>query len=181
MNIRRAIPKIGFVLTLIALARSTEGFVRISDYLLAGIIALIALVLLFDNISSNRIWKSIVHSSEDFDITYVAFGLGMMLFSMKFSDNATIFAPLLVAGALFAAYGSAQLIGTGFATAIKANAKISIVLGFVFLISGVAWCIVTWDSIIEKPLSSTPFPIFLILLGLEVVYFSYRRWRNLPH
>lgn len=182
MNIRKAVPSIGFVLTLIALSRSSDGFVEILDYVLAAIITLMAIVLLFENknISSNKIWKSIVHSSEELDITYVAFGLAMMGFSMKFSDNATIFAPLLAAGALFATFGSAQLIGTGFATSIKVNAKISIVLGFVFFISGVAWCIMTWDSIIEKPLSNTPYPISLMILGLEVVYFSYRRLRHPP-
>jgi hypothetical protein len=175
---RKSIPKIAFVLTLIGLSQYSQGSIKILDYVLAGMIALIALVLLLENISSKPTWKSIVSSADQFDLTYAAFGIGMIAFSFKFTNNGWIFVPLFAAGGLFTGFGSGELIGTGFSGLIKSNAKISIILGFLFLVAGVAWLIVRWDSIVESPSSRTPFPIFLILLGIEVVYFSFRKWRK---
>jgi hypothetical protein len=58
------------------------------------------------------------------------------------------------------------------------NAKVSMALGFLLLFAGVAWLILRWDSIVRIPLTGAPFPTFLILLGMEVVYFSYKKWRK---
>ena len=173
---RKFIPKIGFAIILLSLSLSAEGFERILDFVLAGIIALAAIVLLLENISSKPIWKSIVRWAEDLDITYVVFGVGLMLVSSAFSSSTWAFLLLLVAGVVFASAGIVKLVGTGFSKVLKTNAKVGIVLGFLYLIAGVVLCIATWNSIVEEPLSNTPRPILIISLGIIFISFGWRKW-----
>jgi divalent metal cation (Fe/Co/Zn/Cd) transporter len=169
-------PKIGFSITLLSLSLSTTGFNKITDYVLAGIIALSGIFLLFENISSNTKWKSIVRWADDLDITYVAFGLGLILVSSKFSSNAWSFLLLAGSGVIFAGAGISKLIGTGFSDVIKKNAIIGIIIGFFVFIAGVVMLIMTWNSIIEEPLTNAYSPIIIICLGIEFIYFAFRKW-----
>jgi len=178
MNVRKFISRIGFAITLLSLSLSAKGFERISDYILAGIIGLAAIVLLFENKSSRPIWKSIVRLADDLDITYVVFGLGLMLVSSKFSSSAWASLLLLVSGVVFAGAGVGKLLGTAGSKVLKANAKIGVVLGFLFLIAGLVVSILTWSSIVEKPLLNAPYPILIICVGIVFIYFGWRKWRK---
>ena len=152
MNLKKFIPKIGFAITLLSLSLATKGFEGILGYVLAGILALVAIVLLFENKSSKPIWKSIVHWAEDLDITYVAFGLGLMLVSSKFSSSIWATLLLLVSGVVFAGAGIGKLLGTSGSELIKKNAKVGIIVGFLFLIAGVIVGILSWNSVVENEL-----------------------------
>jgi hypothetical protein len=175
MNVKKFIPNIALAITLISLSSSAEGFQRISNYVLAGIIALAAIVLLFEKKSSKPIWKSIVRCADDLDLTYVAFGLGLILISREFSSITWASLSLLLSGVVFAGAGIGKLIGTGGAEVLKANAKIGIVIGFLFLIAGGVVCILTWNSIVEKPLVNTSYPILMICVGIAFIYFGWRK------
>jgi len=178
VNWMKFMPKIGFAILLLSLSLSAKGYGKIADYILAGIIALAATILLLENISSKRIWKSIVRSAKSLDITYVAFGLGLMLTSTKFSSSAWAVLLLLVSGVVFSGLGIGKLIGTGVSDVIKVNAKVGIALGFLFLIVGVVVLILTWNSIIENPSSNAVMPIVIICVGVMSIYFGWKRWRD---
>ena len=178
MNMRKFISKIGFAIILLSLSLSAEGFERISDYVLVGIMALAATVLLFENKSSKPFWKSLVRWSDDMDITYVVFGLGLMLVSSEFSNIVWATLLLLVSGAVFAGAGIGKLIGTGFSEVLKTNAKIGIIFGFICLVAGVVVCITTWNSILAEPLSNAPRPILIICVAILFIYFGWNKWRK---
>lgn len=175
MNIRKFIPKIGFAITLLSLSLSLEGFYRILNYGLVGIIALAAIILLFGNISSRKTWGSIVSWAKGLDIAYIAFGLGLILASSKFSDNGWAVILLLFSGVLFAGAGIGKLIGTGISDVIKTNAKVGIVSGFVCLIIGVVIFILNWNSIVNDPLNNLSTPILITLLSIIFVFFGFKK------
>ena len=175
MNIKKFMPKIAFAIVLISLSVSAEGLDRIAGYVLAGIIASAAIVLLFENVSSRPTWKSFVRWADDLDLTYVAFGLGLMLISSKFSSITWVYLLLLVSGALFAAAGIGKLIGVSGAEAIKKNAKSGIVIGVVFVIIGAVVCILTWNAIAEDPLYNIPIPLFLVGVGSIFIWAAWRK------
>lgn len=143
--------------------------------MLAGIIALAALVLLFENVSAKQAWKSIVRWADDLDLTYVAFGLGLILISSKFSSITWVYLLMLVAGALFAAAGIGKLIGVGGAEVIRRNAKIGIIVGAIFIIASAVVCVLTWDSMVEEPLRNTSTPILIFGVGVIFIYAALRR------
>ncbi len=175
MNVKKFMPRIAFAIILISLSLSAGGFHRILDYVLAGIIALTAIVLLFENKSSKPIWKSFVRWADDLDLIYVAFGLGLMLISSKFSSITWASLLLLVAGAFFAGAGIGKLIGEGGAEVIRRNAKIGIVTGVLFIIVGVVVCILTWNSIVEEPLRNIPTPILVVGVGIIFICAGWRK------
>ncbi len=108
--------------------------------------------MLFENKISKPWWKIIVGLVEGLDLTYIAFGLGLMLASSEFVSSGWGWPgfTLLVAGTPFAGAGIGRLIGKGTKDILKANAKIGIVIGFLMLITSAVLCIMTWSSIVEN-------------------------------
>lgn len=177
MDFRKSIPKIGFAITLLGLSFSLEDYHRLLNYSLVGIIALAGIILLFSRISSGKTWCSIVKLAESLDVTYIAFGLGLILASSRFSDNVWATILLLLAGGLFAGAGIGKLIGTGIVDIIETNARVGIVSGFIYLAIGAAVYFLSLDSIIVNPSRNLPAPVMitsmgviLIFLGLEKLY-----------
>ena len=181
MNMDKFIPKIALAITLVSLSPSTQGFEKILGYVIAGVIALAAIVLLFENKSSKPIWKSIVHWAESLNMTYVAFGLGLMLVSSKFSNITWARLLLLVSGVVFAGAGIGKLIGKSGSELVKLDAKIAGIIGFIFIIAGVVVGVLTWNSIIDKPLLNAPYPILLVFVGIIFIYFGCRKLLKLAY
>jgi len=175
---RKFVEKIGFSITLLGLSLSAEGLYQKLEWGLSGIIALAAVILLFEKKSTKPKWQKIVHWAEDLDITYIAFGLGLLLDSSKFSSNTWAVLLLALSGTIFAGVGISKLIGTGFSEVIKTNTRVGILLGFLFLAAGVVILIMTWSSIKETPMLNAPTPILIICLGGEFIYFAWRKWHK---
>lgn len=181
MNWRSFVSKIGFAVMLAALSLSNEGFLKVSVLLVAGIIALAAIMLFLRNMSSKPGWKSFIRwADEELDFTYIAFGFGLVLNGSKFLSSGWSWASFLlfVSGILFTSYALGQFLGKGFSRILKDDAKIGIIIGCLCLICGVVWCIVTWKAILDKPLFNNPGPIFVIVLGILFVSFGWKKWCN---
>jgi hypothetical protein len=141
LNIREFASRFAFAITLITIARlsvSGEGLQRVSDYGLAVIIGFAALAILFENISSKRVWKSIVYEVKDMDIVYVEFGLGLMLCVSAFSDSAPLVILLLMSGGAFVGSGIAKLEVGGYLKLLKYG-NVAVAFSFVWLFAGVIY------------------------------------------
>lgn len=64
MNWKSFVSKIGFAVMLAGLSLSTEGSERISVLVVAGIIALAAIMLFFGNISTKPGWRSLIRWAD---------------------------------------------------------------------------------------------------------------------
>lgn len=85
---------------------------------------------------------------------------------------------LFISGILFTSYAIGQFVGKGFSRTVKEDARIGIISGCLCLMGGVVWFVMTWTSIMEKPLSNAPEPILIISLGTIFIYLGWRKWRN---
>ncbi len=181
MNWKNFVSKIGFALTLLGLSLINEGSLRISGLVAAGIIALIAIMSLFRNISAKPAWKSFIRwADEEFDLTYIAFGIGLTLMGSKFLSSGWSWASFLlfVAGILFTSYAIGDFIGKGFAKSLKTDARIGIIFGILCLIGGVVWFVMTWNYIKEKPQFNALNPILIIIMGILFTCFGWKKWRE---
>jgi len=181
MNWKSFVSKIGFAVMLAGLSLSTEGSQKIPGLVMAVIIVLAAIMLFFRNISTKPGWKSFIRwADEELDFTYIAFGLGLMLTGSESLSSGWSWASFLLftSGILFTGYAIGQFVGKGFSRTLKEDARIGIILGCLCLIGGVVWFIMTWNSIIEKPLFNAPSPTLIISLGIIFIYFGWRKWRK---
>lgn len=180
MNWKSFVSKIGFAITLAGLSLSTEGSQKISGLVVAGIIALVAIMLFFRNISTKPGWKSFIRwADKELDFTYIAFGFGLMLTGINFLSSGSWASFLLfTSGILFTSYAIGQFVGKGFSRTLKEDARIGIIFGCLCLIGGVVWFIMTWNSIIEKPLFNAPSPTLIISFGIIFIYFGWRKRRK---
>ena len=182
MNIKASIPKFGFALVLIGL--SLDSNQKIFVYTLAAILVLYGIVILFENISLKPIWKTIVSSTKDLDITYLAFGFGMISLSAKMLADSVVLPGiiLLVSGVLLAGWNIGQIIGKGGSKILSQNVGVGIVLGSVMLIGGLIWLVMNWNkasinTILDK-LNNAIEPIVVVCTGIMLIYFGWRRWRS---
>jgi hypothetical protein len=182
MNIKASIPKFAFALVLIGL--SLDSSQKIFVYTLVVILVLYGIVILFENISQKPIWKTIVSSTKDLDITYLAFGFGMISLSTKMLADSSVLAGiiLLVSGVLLAGWNIGQLIGKGSSKILSHNVGVGIVLGSVMLIGGLIWLVMNWNkasiNTISDKLSNAIEPIVVVCIGIMLIYFGWRRWRS---
>ena len=182
MNIKASIPKFGFALVLIGL--SLDSNQKIFVYTPAAILVLYGIVILFENISLKSIWKTIVSSTKDLDITYFAFGFGMISLSTKMVTDSLVLPGiiLLVSGVLLAGWNIGQIIGKGGSKILSQNVGVGIVLGSVMLIGGLIWLVMNWNkasinTILDK-LNNAIEPIVVACTGIILIYFGWRRWRS---
>ncbi len=180
MNIGKFMTRLMFALTLLGLSQMNSGYVEILEYILIGIMLLDGLILLFEKQISRNWWKAVVKQAEEIDITNIAWGLGLMMASIKFVDVVGVWASIamLIAGALFSGVGIGKLLGVGTAKIINSNAKAGIVIGIVYIIAGVIYAIMTWDSVLANPSVNTLTPAFVVVMGVIQIYFGLMRLKN---
>jgi hypothetical protein len=185
MNWKSFVRKIGFAVTLVGLSLTIEGYLKIFDLIAAGIIALVAITLLFTNVSTKPAWKSFIHwASEEFDLTYIAFSFGLTSTGSNILRSGWSWEGFLLfaAGVLFASYAIGDFIGKSFAKSLKVDPRIGITFGFLYLIVGVMWFIMAWNSILEKPQLNAPGPVTIIILGILFICFGCLKWqKSHPH
>lgn len=181
MNWKNFVSKIGFAVMLVGMSLTIEGSPKIPGLIAAGIIALVAIMPLFTNISSKPAWKSSIRwANEELDFTYIAFGVGLMLTGSKFLSSGWSWASFLlfISGFLFASSAIGDFIGKGFAKSLKVDPRIGIIFGFLCFIGGVMWFIITWNSIVEKPQFNAIGPITIIILGVMFICFGWLKWQK---
>lgn len=147
LSIRKFMDSLGFPLALAAFANSTSGFNATLEWILAGLTGLMAIILLFENISGASPWRSIVEWIESHDFGYVVFGIGLMSGGSAITNNPWGIILFLIAGAGFVAVGIARMNSIQMERIANRSPKIAVGIGVLILISSCIVAIVNWSNI----------------------------------
>ena len=183
MNIKGSVTN--FSLTLALIGMSFDSSVKAILCSLALILAVYGIIILFENISPQPKWKTIVSYAKELDLTHFAFGLGMISLSSTMFEKSLIWPGilLLLSGGLLGALNSANLIGSGGAKIIKQKFIVGILIGLALLILGVIRIYLDWNSSADantlEKMRDVSTPIMLASLGIIFIWHGCRRWRNL--
>jgi hypothetical protein len=164
---------VGIGVTLLSLTITLKGANQFLSYLLIAIIGLESLVVLFENISTNRIWKRVVGAAGGFDFTYVGLGLGLFKLGIAYANKGWEWIGIiaLLASAILMGMGIGENFGENYSTIVKKDWKYGVIMGAVFIIIGLVQIIVSWKSIMSDAIVNAPFPsTFIILGGMWVCY-----------
>jgi hypothetical protein len=185
MNIKGFISRFSLALTLLAISLSATytSAEKISTYVLTGILILSAIIVLIENIISKRWWKEIANIAEEVDVTYIAFGLGLILSGSKFVSGGWGWAGILLmlAGALSAGTGVGKLMGKGAHDVLINNAKIGIIVGCIIIVLSAVLFATSWNSIIQNPRLNIVSPALLLCYGLLFIIFGWKRLKIIKH
>jgi len=175
MKIKKFIPKMAFAIAILGLSLSVNGLQRILDYILAGILTLAALILLLEKKITKPWWRQLVRQAEALDITYVAFGLGLLLTGTKFLSTRWGWGGfiLCLVGAIFAGLGTGKLINKS-ANDILKTPKYGIIVGFAIVIFSIILSIVTWNSILINWQNATT-PVLLFIIGVRLIFVGFKK------
>lgn len=147
--------KIGFAGALLGLSTADNNGAQRLEWILAGVVSLTAAILLLEAASEKVAWKRTTSWIEDdFDLTYVSAGLGLMIGGIKALGAHWFFVGLLVlaVGIILAAYLGIgqQLLGKPVAKMAKGSAQATVVVGGLMAIIGGIWVV---RSVLMEPIS----------------------------
>jgi len=184
MNVKEGIPRLNLALALIGLTLGSTHHYLVTTYILAAVLILYGTVTIFENKKPKPIpqstWGTIVNSAKNLDMTWFAFGLGMLNLSTKFFANSLIWPGiiLLISFGLCATLNSAQLIGRGGAMLLSQNVKVGIIFGFIMLTGGAIWLVLSWNtgntSTILLRLNNVIVQIVIVCMGIMLICFGFR-------
>lgn len=172
MSKKEIIAKIGFAIAILSTSITLDGYQQILGFVAAGIILLTIIAGCLKRVSSKPGWQSFLQwVGEEWDLTYIAFGLGLMSAGSAFLNEGFNWAALLliISGILVASYAIGVSIGKGYVESVKKDPRAGIIIGVIFFIGGVVYLVLQWYSILEKPLLYAPYPIGLVILGIIFV------------
>jgi hypothetical protein len=189
VNMKAGIPKFSLALVLIGLTLGGIKGNPILIYVLAAVLILDGIVMTFENKKPRPIpaprWKTLVDSAKDLDMTWIAFGLGMVNLSTTLLGNSLILPGtlLLISGVLLVGWNSGQLIGRGGARLLSQNAKVGIILGSIMLVGGAIWLVLAWNTgdtrTIMLQLNNVVVQIVIVCVGIMFISFGCRKLSKL--
>ncbi len=150
LNGRKFMDSLAFPLLLATFAHSTVGVDAKMEWGLVALTGLMALVVLFENITQVKWWMSLVEWVREFDFNYIVFGLGLAAGGSAITSNPWVIIIFLLLGIGFVAVGLAQMNVHRMVKIVKSNPKSAIKFGvFVFAV-GVVLTIVRWNEIVNN-------------------------------
>ena len=180
MNWRKFVSKAGTAITLLGLTLATKTTGQTTNYILVGIIGIDSLIMLFENISKNKIWKSIIVQADSFDFTYIGFGLGLFKLGVSFAANSSPWPYVLTAsaGLLFVGSGIGSNIMQGYNTVVTKDPRMGFLLGILCLVYGFIKLVMDWSLILNNPKIYADVPVLLIFMGFAFMFIGWKRWKN---
>ena len=163
------------------------GAAWILTSIVAGLMALLALMLLFREKFPPRLKGHLTNIAKGLDVGWLALGLGffgMGIKCLQIQDQIRS-APLVWLGVVFLVV-SALLIGMTIGMAankiIKQSPKVLTILGSMFLVGGLVWLVVGWRSLntytLLGRLNGSASPLFIACMGIIFIYYGWRGNRN---
>lgn len=168
LSVRKFTDSLGFPLALAAFANSTGGFDAMLEWGLVVLSGLMAVVLLFENMSSAERWKSFVELVEEYDFGYVVFGLGLMVDGSTITSKPWGIILFMLAGAGFLVVGIGRMNSKPMAKVSARSPKVAIGFGVVVLVAGVTLMVVRWSEIVKDPLRGNDALRAYWLIGMGV-------------
>jgi hypothetical protein len=168
LNWKQSVKNVGIGITLLGLTVTLKGIYQILSYTLASIIIVESLIILFENISTNKVWKKIVEQTGFFDATYIGLGLGLFKLGVTYANIGWEWFGVIVllVSAILLGAGIGENFGKSYKTIVKQNWKFGALVGVVFIILGVVQMIISWNSIMKKAIINAPIPATFIVLGV---------------
>jgi hypothetical protein len=140
--------------------------------------ALLAALLLIRDKTPRFFKKQLDQVSESLDVSWIVLALGLVGAGTKCIQNTLGSVPLVLLGVVFiilAALCIGRATGKGLGDIINSNSKVGLGLGIIIIVTGIIICVITWKSILEKPLTNIPLPLVFLGWGIIAVVFSLRR------
>jgi len=168
LNWKQFAKNVGIGVTLIGLTLTIKGIYQILSYTLAAIIIVEALIVLFENISTNKTWKRVVAQTGGFDLTYVGLGLGIFKLGVSYANSGSewVGAIALLFSAILMGLGIGENFSQSYKAILEKGRKFGVAMGIIFIILGVVQMIISWNSIITKANVNAPVPATFIILGV---------------
>jgi hypothetical protein len=142
INKKEGVRKLGLAISLIGMTLGAKGNL-IVVYVLAFIIAVDGAILIFENIRQNKQWKIITDAARGVELTYFAFGLGMLNLLGKMPEWSASWILLFAAGLVFITYNIIELIGGGGKKVIEASPEIGLFIGLGVFLGGACWILIS--------------------------------------
>ncbi len=178
---------IGLSLILIGYIFLVDGVYRVLLIIVAGAMALLALMLLLKEKFPLGFRRHLTNISQNLDVSWLAIGLGFFGAGIKCFQvqNQLRSEPLVWLGIVFVlicALCIGHTIGRGGSSIIKQNPKVSIIFGSIVSIGGLIWLVISWNTVntntILGKLNDTASQILIVCIGIMLIYFGWRKWRK---
>lgn len=178
----------GLSLALIGYIFLVDGAYQVLMMIVAGLLALLALMLLLKEKFPERIKRHLIDISENLDVGWLALGLGFFGVGIKCFQVQSQFRsePLVWLGIIFILICGlcvGNTIGIGGKSILKKNPKVLIVFGSVVFIIGLIWFFIHWgmlnaNTLLAK-LNASASQLLITCIGIIFVYFGWRRNRKI--
>lgn len=175
---------IGLSLALLGYIFLLDGAYLILISIVAGLTALLALMLLLKEKFPPGLRRHLTDISKGLDVGWLALGLGFFGAGIKCFQiqNQIRSEPLVWLGIIFllvCALCIGITIGIGGNNILKQNPKLLIIFGSIVLIGGLIWFVINWgllntNTSLGKLNASVP-QLLIVGLGIIYIYFGWRR------